>query len=66
MAQFFQIHPANPQPRLIQRAVELLRDGAVIVYDAKTLEEIKRLPMRKPSGKYNVWNKVMFSDGTSH
>jgi tRNA threonylcarbamoyl adenosine modification protein (Sua5/YciO/YrdC/YwlC family) len=32
MAQFFQIHPANPQPRLIQRAVELLRDGAVIVY----------------------------------
>jgi cytochrome c553/WD40 repeat protein len=41
-------------------------DGAVIVYDAKTLEEVKRLPMRKPSGKYNVWNKVMFSDGTSH
>jgi tRNA threonylcarbamoyl adenosine modification protein (Sua5/YciO/YrdC/YwlC family) len=32
MAQFFRIHPANPQPRLIQRAVELLRDGAVIVY----------------------------------
>ena len=41
-------------------------DGAVVVYDAKTLEEVKRLPMRKPSGKYNVWNKVMFSDGTSH
>lgn len=41
-------------------------DGAVIVYDAKTLEEIKRLPMRKPSGKYNVWNKITFSDGTSH
>ncbi|MBD3788434.1 MAG: c-type cytochrome [Sphingomonadales bacterium] len=41
-------------------------DGAVIVYDAKTLEEVKRLPMRKPSGKYNVWNKVTFDDGTSH
>ena len=41
-------------------------DGAVIVYDAKTLEEVKRLPMRKPSGKYNVWNKITFSDGTSH
>ena len=41
-------------------------DGAIVVYDAKTLVEVKRLPMRKPSGKYNVWNKVMFSDGTSH
>jgi hypothetical protein len=41
-------------------------DGAVIVYDAKTFEEEKRLPMRKPSGKYNVWNKITFSDGTSH
>lgn len=41
-------------------------DGAVIVYDARTLEEIERLPMKKPSGKYNVWNKITFSDGTSH
>ena len=41
-------------------------DGAVIVYDAATLEEVKRLPMRKPSGKYNVWNKITFEDGTSH
>jgi mono/diheme cytochrome c family protein/DNA-binding beta-propeller fold protein YncE len=41
-------------------------DGAVIVYDAATLEEIKRLPMRKPSGKYNVWNKITFESGTSH
>ncbi len=42
------------------------QDGAVIVYDAATLEEVKRLKMRKPSGKYNVWNKISFSDGTSH
>ncbi|PWE34358.1 cytochrome C oxidase Cbb3 [Maritimibacter sp. 55A14] len=41
-------------------------DGAVIVYDARTLEEVKRLPMKKPSGKYNVFNKITFSDGTSH
>jgi len=41
-------------------------DGALIVYDSETLEEVRRLPMRKPSGKYNVWNKITFSDGTSH
>lgn len=42
------------------------QDGAVIVYDAATLEEVKRLPMVKPSGKYNVFNKITFSAGTSH
>ncbi len=42
------------------------QDGAVIVFDAKTLTEVKRLPMVKPSGKYNVWNKITFEDGTSH
>ncbi|MCP3969145.1 MAG: cytochrome C oxidase Cbb3 [Rhodobacteraceae bacterium] len=41
-------------------------DGAVLVYDAETLELVKTLPMRKPSGKYNVWNKITFSEGTSH
>lgn len=41
-------------------------DGAVIIYDAKTLEEVRRIPMRKPSGKYNVFNKITFSEGTSH
>lgn len=42
------------------------KDGAVIVYDAKTLKEIKRLPMKKPSGKYNVFNKINYEKGTSH
>jgi WD40 repeat protein len=42
------------------------RDGAVIVYDAATLEEVKRIPMNKPSGKYNVFNKITRSAGTSH
>ena len=41
-------------------------DGAVIVYDADTLTELKRLPMVKPSGKYNVSNKINRSAGTSH
>jgi mono/diheme cytochrome c family protein len=41
-------------------------DGALIVYDAATLTEVKRLPMRKPSGKYNVYNKITYSSGTSH
>lgn len=41
-------------------------DGEVIVYDSKTLEIVKRLPMRKPVGKYNVYNKITRSEGTSH
>jgi mono/diheme cytochrome c family protein/WD40 repeat protein len=41
-------------------------DGAVVVYDGDTLEEVKRLPMNKPSGKYNVWNKTRYEPGTSH
>lgn len=32
MSQYFEIHPDNPQPRLIRRAVELLRQGEVIAY----------------------------------
>ena len=41
-------------------------DGAIVVYDAATFAEVKRLPMRKPSGKYNVYNKISLSPGTSH
>ena len=41
-------------------------DGALIIYDAATLREVKRLPMKKPVGKYNVWNKISKSEGTSH
>ena len=32
MAQFFMIHPDNPQARLIREAVKILRDGGVIAY----------------------------------
>ena len=41
-------------------------DGALVVYDAATLKEVRRIPMRKPSGKYNVYNKIHLSTGTSH
>ena len=41
-------------------------DGALIVYDAQTLKEVKRIPMKKPVGKYNVYNKITKSEGTSH
>ena len=68
----------RPQPGATVAHVEFTRDGryalvsvweddgAVIVYDAQTLVELRRLPMRKPSGKYNVWNNITFSEGTSH
>jgi len=32
MAQFFNIHSENPQQRLIQQAVQILKQGGVIVY----------------------------------
>lgn len=41
-------------------------DGEIIVYDSRTLQIVKRLPMRKPVGKYNVYNKISQSEGTSH
>ncbi len=32
MAQFFSVHPDNPQPRLIRQAAEIVRNGGIIVY----------------------------------
>ncbi len=32
MSQFFQIHPDNPQARLVRQAVDIIRAGGVIVY----------------------------------
>lgn len=56
MAQYFQIHPENPQPRLIKRAVAIVREGGVIVYptdssyaigchigDKSAMERIRRI-----------------------
>ncbi|HGX93251.1 MAG TPA: threonylcarbamoyl-AMP synthase [Candidatus Tenderia sp.] len=56
MSQLFQIHPENPQARLIRGAVDVLRKGGVIVYptdscyalgchigDKKALETLRRI-----------------------
>lgn len=64
MSQFFQIHPENPQLRLIRQAVEMLKDGAVIVYptdsgyalgchleDKKALDRIRLI--RRVDDKHN-------------
>ncbi len=64
MSQFFQIHPDNPQGRLIHQAVEMVRQGAVIVYptdsayaigchlgDKKALDRIRRI--RQVDDKHN-------------
>ncbi len=32
MAQYFQIHPDNPQDRLIHQAVDIIRRGGIIAY----------------------------------
>jgi tRNA threonylcarbamoyl adenosine modification protein (Sua5/YciO/YrdC/YwlC family) len=32
VSQFFTVHPDNPQPRLMRRAADILREGGVIVY----------------------------------
>ncbi|EIC31350.1 L-threonylcarbamoyladenylate synthase [Methylomicrobium album] len=64
MAQFFEIHPETPQLRLIHRAVEIIRQGGVIVYptdssyalacqigDKAALDKIRRI--RQLDDKHN-------------
>ena len=64
MSQYFQIHPVNPQMRLISKAVDIIRDGGVIVYptdsayalgchigDKKALDDIRRI--RRVDEKHN-------------
>jgi len=56
LSQYFELHPQNPQPRLIRQAVQILRGGGLIAYptdscyalgchvgDAAALERIRRL-----------------------
>jgi len=64
VSQFFQIHPENPQSRLIKQAVEIIRKGGVVVYptdssyalgcqigDKSAIERVRRL--RKLDDKHN-------------
>ena len=71
-------HTLTPSPGKTAAHVEFTRDGKyalvsiwendgeLVIYDAESLKEIKRIPMKKPSGKYNVYNKITRSSGTSH
>lgn len=56
MSQFFQIHPDNPQPRLVSQAVDIIRNGGLVVYptdssyaigcqlgDKEAMERIRRI-----------------------
>ncbi len=72
------VREIKPEPGKTANHVEFTRDGKyalvsvsedegwLVIYDAATFQEIKRLPMRKPMGKYNVFNKITRSGGTSH
>jgi len=64
MAQYFQIHPDNPQKRLVQQAVNIVREGGVIAYptdssyalgchigDKAAMERIRRI--RQVDDKHN-------------
>ncbi len=64
MSQFFQIHPENPQLRLIRQAVDIIREGGVIAYptdsayalgchigDKKAVESIRKI--RRLDEKHN-------------
>ncbi len=42
------------------------QDGELIVFDAESFEVVTRMPMKRPVGKYNVFNKINYSSGTSH
>lgn len=67
MSQYFQIHPENPQLRLVRRAVDMVRDGAVIVYptdscyaigcqldDKAAMERIRRIRQLSPRHNFTL------------
>lgn len=47
MSQYFQIHPENPQRRLVKRAVEILQGGGLIVYPTDSSYAFGWLPGEK-------------------
>ena len=64
VSQFFQVHPENPQARLIQQAVEIIKAGGLVIYptdssyalgcqlgDKSAIERIRRL--RQLDDKHN-------------
>ena len=64
MAQYFEVHPTHPQPRLVKRAVEIVRAGGIVAYptdsgyalgchigDKQAMERIRRI--RRVDEKHN-------------
>ena len=47
MAQFFAIHPTDPQERLINQAADIVRGGGVIVYPTDSCYALGCLPGNK-------------------
>ena len=68
MGQYLQIHPENPQLRLIRRAADILRDGGVIVYPTDSCyalgctignkEAMQRIRRIRNAGKDHVFSLV--------
>jgi tRNA threonylcarbamoyl adenosine modification protein (Sua5/YciO/YrdC/YwlC family) len=67
LSQYFEIHPDNPQPRLIRRAVEIIHGGGVIAYptdscyalgchtgDKQALERIARIRAADKNHNYTL------------
>ena len=46
MAQFFQVHPVNPQPRLIRQAATILREGGAALV-ATDVDDADEPPLRR-------------------
>ena len=64
MSQYFEVHPDNPQKRLLRQAADIIREGGVVVYptdssyaigchigDKSAMERIRRI--RRVSDKHN-------------
>lgn len=47
MSQFFQVHPVNPQARLMSQAAAIVRDGGVVVYPTDSGYAIGSLAVNK-------------------
>jgi tRNA threonylcarbamoyl adenosine modification protein (Sua5/YciO/YrdC/YwlC family) len=67
VSQFFQIHPDNPQQRLIHQAVDIVRNGGLVAYptdsayalgchigDKNALDRIRRIRKLEPTHNFTL------------
>src|SRR5471030_3202144 len=53
VSQFFQVHPENPQARLIKQAAEIIKAGGLVVYrPTRPMRWVARLATRTPSSVF--------------